>query len=411
MRVNAHLTRLSGFAAASVISAVVPLFALPVVARVGGPDDWTALGLGQSVGAFASIVVSWGWAIQGPIAVARADQQGRMGLLRSAHGSRLTMLAGSIPIMFAVCWFVAPPGYLSLTMLAAVGMAIGGLTHYWYAIGAKSPRIYITLEIIPRIALILGSIPVILVTRQVMLYPIALIGAGLISFVAFSWTTSSLPRSTKHFADGFSVLREQRSAAATTLAMGSYVMLPVVIMGFVTPSAELVPFISADRLYKLCVPVVTTLNSTLLGWVSEQVSSRITTRMKLALRVHIGLGIFGGLCIAIAGPKVTSILFGGELATTWPISFCYGVAFFALAVNTSLSTQILVPLNNIRSVLLSTVTGALVGVAIIIGAGSVYGPIGGAIGVASGELVVLIAQVTAVARLWRIPRELAAAED
>lgn len=406
MRANGHLVRLSGFAAASIVSAVVPLFVLPVVARVGGPNEWAALGLGQSIGAFVALIVSWGWGILGPVAVARADHADREELLRNAHSSRLMLFVVSVPIVFGVSWFVAPTGHLGFTVLAAVGTALGGFTHYWYAIGAKSPRIFILFEIVPRVGLILGSIPLILATRQIFYYPAALIVSGLVSFIAFSTITRTFPTSRVHLVNGFSVLRAHKNAAATTLAVGSYTMLPIVVMGFVTPPLGLVPFVSADRLYKMCIPVVTTLNSTLQGWVSEQISSQITIRMKRALNLHLCLGVIGGVGIAVAGPAITSILFGAELSTTWPIAVCYGVAFIALAANESLGNQILVPLEKIKSVLVSTILGASTGLITIAIAGKVYGAIGGAVGVASGELVVLLAQLVFVLRLWRAPHRI-----
>jgi hypothetical protein len=64
---NSHLRRLLGFGLVPALSMLSSILLLPIISLKIGPSGWTAVAVGQSIGAIFSSVVSLAWGVIGGI--------------------------------------------------------------------------------------------------------------------------------------------------------------------------------------------------------------------------------------------------------------------------------------------------------------------------------------------------------
>lgn len=399
---SSFVTRLAGFAGLPLLSLLAPFLLLPIIARLGGVGGWAAIAIGQSVGAFAAIVVTFGWTLVGPAKVAGVDEDARRLFYGDSVISRLLLLAIVGPLA-AGCTFLLAPASHSLEAVAmTVALAIGSLSPAWYAVGVGRPGLIAKYEVIPRMVAVGLAAVLLLATGQIVLYPLCLIVATLVGTGFFSAKVGQLrSRSGIDLRRVVGDMWLARSGAMTVVAAGAYSATPVAILSVVAPSSGVAIFASADKLYKVALYSVQSLGNSFQGWVAEDRPAGISRRMRASLMTHFALGVAGFAGIAIAGAPVTRLLFGDAVAADELTSFFYGVAFLAVSVNTSTGRHILVPLGHTKTVLQSTVLGAVFGFIAMAVFGANFGGRGGAAGLALGELVVCLVQFIGIFVLRR----------
>ena len=171
---------------------------------------------------------------------------------------------------------------------------------------------------------------------------------------------------------------------------------------------------SGDKLYRLGTQAIAISGNAFQGWVSEHEDTCVEkSRMRSAVYMNVALGLAGGAALALIGPWFSALLFSPELAVGAPVMAFLGLAYFWLSVNSALGRLVLTPLDLNKTVLLSTVVGALVGVPGILYGASQHGALGAAVAVASAEFVVTAIQLGAVAifRSRRTPMNLPASSE
>jgi O-antigen/teichoic acid export membrane protein len=375
------------------LSLLAPFLLLPIIARLGGVGGWAAIAIGQSVGAFAAIVVTYGWTLVGPAKVAGVDEAARRLFYGDSVVSRLLLLAIVGPLAAGCTFLLAPASHRLEAVAMTVALAIGSLSPAWYAVGVGLPGLIAKYEVVPRMVAVGLAAVLLLATGQIVLYPLCLIAATLVGTGFFSANVGHLQ--SRNGIDLRRVVGDMwlaRSGAMTVVAAGAYSATPVAILSLVAPSSAVAIFASADKLYKVALYSVQSLGNAFQGWVAEDSPSGISRRMRASLMAHFSLGVVGFAGIAIAGVPVTRLLFGDAVAADELTSLFYGVAFLAVSVNTSTGRHILVPLGGTRIVLLSTLLGAVFGVIAMALFGGIFGGRGGAAGLALGELVVCLVQ-------------------
>ena len=137
------------------------------------------------------------------------------------------------------------------------------------------------------------------------------------------------------------------------------------------------------------------------AWVLDPTSSDVRRRHRLAILSHVGLGLLGGLALALLGPWATSLLFGAAVAAQPVPSALFGVAFFFLSSTTPLIRNILIPSQHYRVVFAATVAAAVVGLLTMI-AGSAAGSAAiVSLGVAASEATAFVILVIPARRALR----------
>lgn len=392
--------RLLGFTALPLISMLVPFALLPIIARVGGVDGWASFAIGQSLGGFAGIAAGLGWAVSGPALVAAADDTSRALTYRTATASRIAALAIAAPAACLVAALTAPQIWTAI--LATVSGALIALSPAWYCIGIGKPSLLARYEVAPRVGAALVSLPAVLITGVIALYPALLIVATVTGLVLFKPVRrGAQERHPPTFRQLMSSVWEQRLVTLSSVMSGAYTALPTALVaGYVTP-LQLSAFVSGEKTYKISLFTISSLTSAFQGWVSEAGIGGLRRRGSIAVAGNLALGLFGGVFIFALGPAATSLLFGNDLAADPFTCLFLGVAFLAVSLNSAFGRLILAPRRRYGAYLASTAAGALVGVPSIVLLSPTFGASGGAAGVAFGEMAVLGTQLVAIAFYWR----------
>ncbi|MDQ0673458.1 O-antigen/teichoic acid export membrane protein [Pseudarthrobacter siccitolerans] len=398
------IKRIAAFAGLPLLSSLASFILLPIVARVGGAPVWTALALGQAIGAIAAIVVGLGWSLTGPAAVASSsDETVRRRHYAVSFATRSLALLGTIPLMFVALTLAGNPANFWLAFLMACAQAASGLTPAWYCIATGQPGRIAKYDVIPRMVATLGVIPFLLATGHVVVYPAALLVLGLTGTLFFN-----AHHTQRDDFQGLSIARiireiwALRTGAGVTLAAGSYASTPIIIVQFMAASGGLAAFVSAEKLYRIGLLATAALGNSLQGWVSDFAGDH-ARRRKYSLIALSGLGLMGWLLLAVAGPWATALLFSEALTADFWTCFWFGLSFLLVCVTSSTGAHWLVPAKRMRTVLSSTVSGAVVGVPAMIILTGLFGGQGGALGLALGEIVVTAIQMRVVLHLLREP--------
>ncbi|MDL5158966.1 lipopolysaccharide biosynthesis protein [Actinomycetospora termitidis] len=408
MALHPLVRRIGGFAAVPFVGAITPLLLLPVIARVTSVEGWAAVALGQSVGAVAMIVVTFGWNLSGPSRTAQADDDGRRALYREALASRLAAFVVVLPVEAVVAAFLAPEGFRTVAVLMALAVSATGLSPAWYAIGSGQARTLLIYDALPRVAAAVVGAPLLVLGAPLVTYPILLLAASLGTTAVHARKTLGPPsvpgarRAMRTVADR-ATLRILVPDAASEIASGSYSAGAVALVGLGTGVRELAVFAAGDRLFRLSLYAISSLCNALQGWVAEPVD-RATSRhrFRTSLTLHSTVGVVGALLIVGAGPWASGVVFGADLAVDLPTAAGFAVAFLMISLETSVGRHYLIPRGYRRTYLAAVTSAVVVGVPALVGFAHLAGAPGGAWAVAAAEgticLVVLAAAITVARR-------------
>lgn len=344
------------------IGMLAPLVVLPLVSRVGGPQVWQGLGVGQAVGAVASVVVMWGWWALGPVLYSRAnDESSRHALYVESLQQRTLIFLVVAPIAAILSAAISPSGSEMFAALISIGSAGVGLAPNWYAIGAGKPRLLATFASAPNAIAVIVSAVVIAIWQQIWIYPALLLISTIVPpFILARWLTR---RPLAYLVTPTSLirgLRRQAPVAATNLLGQSYAGAPVPVVSAFFSISQASQFVSADRLYRMSGYAINALSSSLHGWVLENGSPH-PRRQRAALGLHVMLGIAGGTCIALVGPLFTAVLFGSDVGADFLTCLFYGLSFVFLSVTTALSKNLLIPAGRVRVTFTAGLAAAVTG--------------------------------------------------
>ena len=386
------LKRLAGFTVIPLIGTLAPLFLLPVAARVGGIDGWYSLSVGQAVGTFGSIVISYGWNTLGPALVATAvSDSDRRQLWSESLRERLVLALLVVPVCAVISGYLAGPGFETFTVAMAIAFSLGGLTPNWFFIGAGDPKSIAWFDMLPRLAATLLTALVIFLTQSLWSYPILWILATAAGLIAVQRSLGH-PRIFRgsDWRDTLAGLRKRLGVALVDGLGGVYVSAPVPLAGATGTTAEAGIIASADKLYRFGLITVTTLGNTLQAWTLDPNAPNATKRQVSAIVAHTVLGLVGMVALGILGEFATSLLFGSEAKATASSMWFYGGAFLAVSCSTPLIRNLLVPALKTRFVLMGTAVGAVTGVSAMYFLGRSGGPDGVAAGFMLSELALLM---------------------
>ncbi|GAA1878775.1 polysaccharide biosynthesis protein [Lapillicoccus jejuensis] len=398
------LRRLGGFTLLPLLSLVTPFVLLPVVARVAGPQGWSSVVAGQSVGTFGATVVFWGWNVIGPVEAARARGPELTGLYGSSLRTRLLLLAPVLPAAALVSAVVAQPGYRAVAASMALATSLLGLSPAWWGIGVGRPAVLFWYDTVPRVAAAALAVPVVLATRAIWTYPLLLVVATVVGLVAFQrrhapgadWSPLPLGRAARE-------LQAQAGTAGVNLVGTAYAATPAPVATAAFPGAVASPLSSADAVYRLGLFAVVATGNAFQGWTLEPDADRgeRARRHRTAVLAHLALGVAGLLVLALLGPWLTGLLFGAPVAASRELGVAYGAAFLLISASTPYVRNLLLPAGRTRLVLAWTAASAVAGLAVMLVAAARGWLAGVAWGMAASELVLLLGVLGPALRVRR----------
>jgi O-antigen/teichoic acid export membrane protein len=392
--------RLLGFVGLPFLSLIAPFVLLPLIARIGGADSWAAVAIGQSVGAFAAVCITFGWGLTGPAEVAPLqDAAQRVYIYRLSFAGRSVLFVIVAPIACLVAAVLAPAGHEVEAIAMASALALGGLSPAWYCVGIGRPSLIAAYEVAPRLVATAIAAVIVMTTHAIYLYPVVMTCATIGGLLVFNRQHGELKLGGFPLRLGVKALIERKAGAATGLVSGVYSSTPVAIVSGVSDTLSVATFASGDKLYRIGLYAAIAVSNAFQGWVAEVGKGERRRRMKVAVLSHTGLGLVGMLGLGILGPWFSALLFGSEVAATSAVCWGYGAAFLAVSLNSALGKHVLVPLGRTRVVFWSTVVGASIGVPALAVLATLMGGAGGAWGLALGEWAVCLFQAVVLVRI------------
>jgi len=397
------LLRLTGFTVFPLLSLVTPLVLLPIISGIVGGQGIASVISGQAIGVFAATLVTWGWSVDGPVAVARAttDVERAAVYLRSIR-DRLVLSAIAFPIACLLAALIAVPGFKSAAAAMALASGLAGLSPAWFCIGLGDPRLLAYYDTVPRFAATLVAAPLLYLAHELWIYTALLIVASIVSLAAFhrrftpggSWFPTSWRQS-------FSGIWGQRHTAGISMAGSVYASTPAPIATATTSISASASLSTADTLYRFGIFTVVALGNALQSWTIEPGQASRSRRHSLAIGSHVALGLVGLGILVVAGPFASELLFAGQARATTELCFYYGVAFFFLSASTPLMRNILIPAGRHSLVLRWTLISAVAGVVFMLVAGLSGNAPGIALGMALSEAVLCISLLPSAVRELR----------
>ena len=380
------------------IGAVTPLLALPAISHRFGVEGWSAIAVGQSVGAAASVAVELGWGLTGPQAVASTDHWGSSRLLASSMKSRVAVAVAVLPAAALVVWLLAPP-YVFAAVLAAAAMSISGLSLNWFFIGLGRPSRIFWSDALPRLlSVLLGVASITLLAAPLEVFSACL----LLGFLASPVVGVALARPSRlafsNVDDVVATVRRQAVALVGRGLSAVYIGLPVALVQAWAPTAVPV-FAAAERLMRMGLLVLQSVPNVLqrtIGVATNNANSlKAVSRQVIALQAIVG-AIAGTVC-ALAMPRAVDLLFAGEAKVGFDLSTAAG----CVVVLTSLSRatgMLLVARRRVRWITMSAGAAALSAFWLLTVLPGRFGATGAMLALVAAELVALAIQVFGLTR-------------
>lgn len=387
------LLRLSGFAVLPLLSLITPLLLLPVISSIVGAEGISSVISGQAIGTFAATVLLWGWNVEGPVAVARAEGRHERGViyLRSVQ-TRLLLMIVVMPLSGLIAAAVAVPGFRGEAAAMSWAVAAAGLSPAWFCIGLGQPRLLAMYDTVPRFLATAAAAPVLLLTQQLWHYTVLTGVATLLALAAFHraysapgrWLPVNIRESIGH-------LKGQAKTAGISLAGNAYASTPAPIATATTLPQASGSLATADTLYRFGLFTVVALGNALQSWTIERGAAERSRRHLMAIWLHAGLGVIGAVVLTLAGPFASSLLFAGKVQATTQLCAYYGLAFAFLSASTPFIRNLLIPAGRQAQVLRWTLVSAFFGVGAMLWAGASGSAPGIALGMALSEAVLFTA--------------------
>ena len=393
--------RIAAFAGLPLLSLLAPLLFLPVLARLADAESWVAIALGQSVGGFAALIGSLGYATIAPPLVAVASPAGRRRILATSMHVRAPVWLVAATFGVVVAALIAPAGARDEAAAMALAMSLAALAPTWFWIGVVRVKPILWLEVVPRMAASIGAAGILLAGGTVMWYPVLLIFAMVVApvVVTWRWVGRELFRVDRGEITEF--IRRHPPGLIAETAAGVYNALAVTVVTAAAPLTQTAQYISGDKAYRIGQYAVSALGNALQGWVVQAGSEFLGRRLRVTLALHTGLGLAAMVTVGILGPWLTEVLFGPDVSITSATAWGFGVALLGISLGTASGRIGLISLGARKAFMYCVIVASAVGVIALWVGAATGGASGAAWGLGLTELASGLAQAMVLASVWR----------
>ncbi|MDQ0731126.1 hypothetical protein QFZ57_001920 [Arthrobacter sp. B1I2] len=393
------LARLAGFVVLPMASMASPLLALPAVTSQFGATAWVAIAVGQSVGGASAIIVELAWSLTGPQRAARMRGGARRRLLALSISSKLLLFLPMATVSALVSAGLSPQ-HAFTSALVAIGTTAVGLSSVWYYIGILSvTRIFLT-DAMPRLVGVVTASLLVLLGAPLWVYPtLGIIVPSCISPFSTLLAEGVRLRDLRGLTWSriFLVLRFQSLGMAGRALSGLYIALPVALVTWVAPGSVAI-FAAAERLQRICLQLLDAVPNVMQNWLGRAVEpNERNSRIRRAIAWNALLGVVAATAFTLSAPFISKYVFAGAANIPIQLAALSGALIFVVSISKATGNLALVALQRVKVITISALSGALVGIPLILLGSATYGAMGGLIAEIVAEVVVLTIQYTFVA--------------
>ncbi|MGB4778362.1 hypothetical protein [Microbacterium sp.] len=382
-----------GFSFSTLLLALLSLIMIPVMISASGADVWGQIALGQSVAAFLSVVVGWGWNVDGPARVAHASTAERAMEFRYSVKARLLLLVPTIALALLLGVALNPGDPLPV-MIGGTISVVGGLSPLWFFAGIRRPYANLLLETVPRVVLSVIGIVMMLMGAS------AVIGAGMqaVSMIVSAaianwWVLRSNPRPASAETERLSrVLWSRRHGLSAGILSMAYAGAPIVIVYLVAPGVQ-PAFALYDRVARQIGTGLSPIITAIQAWVPTVRKSR--QQLSFALVCIVASAVLGLLVLwPMIGPLVHTL--GSGTIPVDTLTALLVAASIALAYLDAVVVKAVLPVVGRLSVAtVSLALGMVVGLPLV-AVGACFGGTAGALGGVNLGLLLRVVLVLSV---------------
>ena len=398
-----HILRMIGFGLVPSLSLLASLVILPLISeRYGGPG-WTALTIGQSVGAFASVVVGLAWPVIGGHAIAGAST-----LAERRHTywlsilSRLLTFIVILPVSTLIVYLISSE-FIVEAIIFNIATTMNGFSAAWYFAGVGDPRPLVINEALVRVLFHGVTIVGMFGGLGLWWYALCNLATGPVMFM-LNWF--SVMKGSKPARLGLrEITKQTKNYSAGTLSrlsISGFTFGGPIVMALVNPGA-LALYTACDQLQKTGTSAAAAVTNTFVSWVGKD-QQTATKRSRLSLMI-CSLGATAFLLIWLfAGPRVMELVFAGQIQLNPLTNFLLGISISAIFMLRSVELLQQIPRGRASLVFTAGLWSSLIGVGLLV----VFGSIWGANGALFTSLVVVL---VALAIYWLAPSRRGPAES
>lgn len=387
--------------AVPLIGIASPLLVIPAVTSVGGARGWAAVAVGQSIGAFAAVIVEFGWGLDGPQRVSRMSSIAARRFYAASIPPRLALYVGLLALLIVGVPLIER-GDPVLATLTAAGSCLTGLSSFWFFVGRRRVAQFVAFDAIPRLLLSVTSAFVVQWSDQLLWYPVlSLIVPSAVSLflsvvivrVDRTWFIRMGSRRSLF------LLHAMSNAVSARILSSLYITLPVSLLAIVGP-ASVPTFAAADRLSRMLLAALSVFNVMLQPFVGELPTRRQRYgRLKQASFLTLLLASGSAVVVFMSFGYLAEIVFSGTISLGPTESLlCAGLVFLTVVSRTTGSVG-LIAMNGVKHIRSSAIVGAVVGIPAVMIAGSLDGATGALAALLFAELCVFAWQAAALLRI------------
>nr|WP_194944203.1 hypothetical protein [Aeromicrobium sp. S22] len=245
------------------------------------------------------------------------------------------------------------------------------MTSSWFFVGLSDPKRLFLYESMPRVAGTVVGVVVVFLTKDILLLPvIQIVSAISTMLVVYSFVRLTQLKQVPTFPSRqriYQLLASQWSLVTTAGMAAVYSGIPMILVSRYDP-ASLIGYGMVDRLRGYAVAALTPVDQVLQGWVPRAKPEHLRDRIKRAVAASscLAVGVAGGF-VLLSGPAAR-FLSGGEIEVPFSLVLPMALVLLLVTISHCLGLACLMALRAHRSILRSTMFGALVGIPGIAGA-------------------------------------------
>ncbi|WP_306899815.1 hypothetical protein [Arthrobacter sp. B1I2] len=178
---------------------------------------------------------------------------------------------------------------------------------------------------------------------------------------------------------------------------GLYIALPVALVTWVAPGSVAI-FAAAERLQRICLQLLDAVPNVMQNWLGRAVEpNERNSRIRRAIAWNALLGVVAATAFTLSAPFISKYVFAGAANIPIQLAALSGALIFVVSISKATGNLALVALQRVKVITISALSGALVGIPLILLGSATYGAMGGLIAEIVAEVVVLTIQYTFVA--------------
>lgn len=305
---------------------VVPLIALPFLARILGPVCWGELAFAEAYAAYISLFVEYGFGLSATrdVAQVREDRFARSKILAGVIGAQLLLtilsLIATVVLVGNIQVFSA---YRSLLPLAFLLGVLRAASPFWYFQGLERMPLVATINVLSSLTAVVIMLVCIQTPQDAWMSLALRSGAAAISAaVCFGVAYRDTPFIAPSLAHAWMSLRTGWSLFLFRSAVSLYTTANVLLLGVLAAPAVVAWFAGAEKIAKAATGAVNPITQAFYPQINHLMAkdrAEAAQAARVSVLFTIGAGLFIGGVTFLAAPLLVRLLLGAGFGASIPV--------------------------------------------------------------------------------------------